>query len=113
MDSYLETTTLNDYQTQAARTADRCSLLHAALGLTGEAGEFAELIKKFHYHGHSLDATKAIKELGDILWYVAYAATTLNVTLDDVAQRNLDKLRARYPDGFSAKASINRKPEDV
>ena len=104
---------LNQYQAEALQTAGEPDSLSSAmqrdaLGLTGEAGEFAELIKKYVYHGHDLDVVKATKELGDLLWYVAVAASDLGVTLQWVAERNIAKLRERYPDGFSTAASIAR-----
>ena len=105
--------TINDYQGKAQRTAntdlflaDR--LICAALGLTGEAGEFADLAKKERYHGHDPDDDRLIDELGDILWYIAEAAAVLGVTLEEVAARNIEKLERRYPEGFSAEASRGR-----
>lgn len=83
-------------------------LLIAALGLAGEAGEFADEVKKRAGHGHDLDRAKLIKELGDALWYVAECASALGLTLECVAQYNLAKLRERYPQGFSSEASKNR-----
>jgi NTP pyrophosphatase (non-canonical NTP hydrolase) len=83
-----------------------------ALGLAGESGEYADLIKKHLFHSHALDREKARKELSDVLWYVAVAAHQLGFTLSSVAQANVDKLRARYPDGFDPLRSQNRKPDD-
>ncbi|HMO60235.1 MAG TPA: nucleoside triphosphate pyrophosphohydrolase family protein [Roseiflexaceae bacterium] len=103
---------LNEYQRLAMRTArDIASderLMNAVLGLAGEAGEVAELLKKQRYHGHPLDTTKLIDELGDLLWYVALAADTAGVPLAEVAERNVAKLRRRYPAGFSEQASRER-----
>jgi len=105
--------TLDDYQRLALRTAgdhgafDR-NLLYTALGLNGEAGETAELIKKALFHGHELDRDKLKKELGDVLWYVAVMAHTLDLSLAEVAQHNIDKLAARYPQGFSHDRSRHR-----
>lgn len=104
--------TLDEYQTLAARTigertpADQLS--NMALGLAGEAGETADMLKKHLFHGKPLDADELIKELGDVMWYVAGMATAIGASLDDVAQRNVDKLRKRYPDGFSVSASAQR-----
>jgi NTP pyrophosphatase (non-canonical NTP hydrolase) len=105
--------TLSAYQFLAMRTApaDRTvadQLTNAALGLTGEAGEVADHIKKVVFHAHELDRDAIIKELGDVLWYVAAAATALDVDLGVVAARNVAKLRARYPDGFDAARSRAR-----
>jgi len=80
----------------------------AALGLAGEAGEVADYVKKVVGHNHPLDKETIIKELGDVLWYVAEICSTISVDMSDVAQKNIDKLRARYPEGFSTERSINR-----
>lgn len=89
------------YQQLAMRTAKAMSrehnLIHAALGLTGEAGEFADCIKKNFVYGRELDRENAAEELGDILWFVALACDTLGVSMSDVAGQNIAKLRKRYP----------------
>lgn len=100
--------TLNEYQSETYRTAGDDNLAVLALGLAGEAGEFADLVKKHLGHGHPLDKVKAMKELGDQLWYIARAAAKLGYTLNDVAVANVEKLQKRYPQGFSTEASINR-----
>lgn len=79
------------------------------LGIAGEAGEVADLIKKHVGHGHDLDRNKLVKELGDVLWYIAAIATLNGLSLADVAITNVAKLRLRYPEGFSEEASRNRK----
>ena len=105
--------TLDDYQQLAARTirpgrpAEQ-ALANWALGLTGEAGEVAEHVKKHLFHGTPLDRDAVAKELGDCLWYLAALAGAIGATLDDVASANVEKLRRRYPGGFSAEASRNR-----
>ena len=104
---------LDDYQQLAARTLGRDrtheqQLANAALGLTGEAGETAEIIKKHLFHATPLDQDALIKELGDCLWYIGAFATVLGVSLDDIALRNVDKLRKRYPEGFDTERSRNR-----
>lgn len=103
---------LNEYQAECKRTAGSrepdVQLTYCGLGIAGEAGEVADLIKKWYAHGHTLDKDKLVKELGDVLWYVAACAACIDVSLDYVAQTNVDKLRKRYPDGFSVEASINR-----
>jgi NTP pyrophosphatase (non-canonical NTP hydrolase) len=104
---------LSDYQDLAARTLGRDrtheqQLANAALGLTGEAGETAELIKKHLFHATPLDRDAVIKELGDCLWYIAAFATVLDIPLSEIAERNIDKLRRRYPEGFDPERSRNR-----
>ena len=100
----------NEYQRKAMRTAThKCyDLANAALGLTGEAGEVADIIKKHLYQGHDLYPSEVIEELGDVLWYVALMADYFNVTLGFVMQQNITKLKARYPDGFDPVRSVNR-----
>jgi NTP pyrophosphatase (non-canonical NTP hydrolase) len=108
--------TLAEYQSLAARTLGRDrtheqQLANAALGLSGEAGEVADTMKKHLFHQHPLDRDAMAKELGDCLWYVAAMATVLEMDLDEVAERNIEKLRRRYPEGFSFERSRNRPAE--
>ena len=108
--------TLDAYQSVAARTmhatpaTDR-ALLDAAMGLAEEAGEVLGLVRKHAFFGHDLDRERLTKELGDALWCLAAVATTLDLSLGDVAAANLEKLRRRYPDGFSETASRERAGE--
>ncbi len=109
--------TLDEYQALANRTEQKDRSIHDrflqnALGIAGEAGEVADLIKKWKFHGHAYDRVKLMKELGDCLWYLAGLASCADLTLSEVAEANIAKLKARYPDGFSNEASINRKPEE-
>ena len=88
---------------------DPGELLNGALGLTGEAGEVADSIKKTIFHGHGLDLDGLVKELGDVCWYLALLCHAIDVPLEEVMTRNIEKLKKRYPEGFSESASINRK----
>ena len=104
---------LDEYQQLAGRTsgaggAGERRLMVAALGLAGESGEFANLVKKLIAHGHEISAEKFSDELGDILWYIAEAASACDLSLGEVAQQNVEKLRRRYPNGFEQERSINR-----
>ena len=83
-------------------------LLNGALGITGEAGEVADIIKKYFFHGHQLDKDALIKEMGDVMWYIALLCHALKVPFATVMERNIGKLEKRYKDGFSEKASQNR-----
>lgn len=103
------------YQAAAMRTCrnpkgSTQAILEAALGLNGEAGEVADLVKKSVFGGHPLDREKLILKLGDVLWYIAEAASGLDTTLDEIMGRNIAKLEARYPTGkFSTEDSIARR----
>jgi NTP pyrophosphatase (non-canonical NTP hydrolase) len=108
-----ESITLERYQELANRSAGAGGegeqrLIVAALGLAGEAGEFANLVKKMTAHGHPFDTDSLKDELGDVLWYLAEAATSSGLNLGEIAQENVDKLIKRYPEGFSQENSLNR-----
>lgn len=105
--------TMNEYQMLAQRTCNITDTVgdkieNGCMGLNSEAGECIDLLKKARFQGHELDREKMTEELGDVLWYCAELAAGLGVTLEEVAQRNIDKLRRRYPEGFSAERSRNR-----
>jgi NTP pyrophosphatase (non-canonical NTP hydrolase) len=96
-------TTLDGYQSETLRTVNRAlttdqRLLDAAAGLAEEAGEVLSHVRKHVMQGRPLDRNAVALELGDALWCLAVAADTLGVSLQDVARRNIDKLRTRYPD---------------
>lgn len=104
----------NKYQFLAYRTANHelskfDQLRNAAYGLNGEAGEVIDLLKKHEFQGHDLDYNMVVKELGDIAWYLALACTALGMPMSEMLERNIAKLEERYPDGFDADKSINRK----
>ncbi len=96
------TTTLAEYQTEARRTVRRAltddqRLLDAAAGLAEEAGEVLSHVRKHLLQGRPLDRDALTLELGDALWCVAITADTLGISLEEVARRNVDKLRERHP----------------
>ena len=92
-------------------------LLTAAVGMSAEAGEFTEVVKKIIFQGKPVNEENLFhlkRELGDIMWYVAQACMGLNVSLDEVIEMNVDKLKARYPGGdFDVHYSENRVEGDV
>ena len=105
--------TVNEYQKLALTTMNpeiskQDMLVNSMMGLCGESGEAIDLVKKHLFHGHALDKEKLAKELGDIAWYLAEAAHALDMDLDTVLQMNIDKLKKRYPEGFSRERSILR-----
>ena len=111
--------TINDFQKAAlrtekgSRTDEYPRLLNGLMGLCGEAGEALDELKKHLFQDHWLDKEHIAKELGDVAWYLAVSADALGYDLETIFQMNVDKLRARYPDGFEAERSINRKEGDV
>ena len=111
--------TINEYQTAALRTAqtDKItaneSLLNSALGVCGESGEVADRVKKFRFQGHDLDFEHIAKELGDIAWYLAVGAYAIGFDLESIFRMNIEKLKSRYPDGFSTDRSLHRDKNDV
>lgn len=112
--------TFDKYQKGVMRTASGvCTatkdnmLLNGVLGANGEAGELADLLKKHLFHGHPFDKEHFIKECGDVLFYLALIAESLDTTLEEVAITNNKKLWERYPDGFEVEKSLCRKEGDV
>lgn len=88
--------------------------LNAALGLTGEAGEFNDMCKKWIFHDRELDTEHLKKELGDVCWYIALACDAFGWDLDEILQKNIDKLSARYHDGgFNTQDANNHAEGDV
>ena len=109
--------TPNEYQKLAMTTLNpelskKDVLINSVMGLCGESGEAIDIVKKWLAHGHELDREHLKKELGDIAWYLAEAATALDMDLEEILQANIDKLKKRYPQGFSAADSINRRAGD-
>ena len=106
----------NAYQRLALTTLnpalnEKDVLINGVMGLCGEAGEAIDIVKKHLAQGHPLDKERLAKELGDIAWYLAETAWVLGYSLDDILQMNLDKLKARYPQGFRTEDSLGRKSE--
>ncbi len=109
---------VNEYQKAAMATLNpaldkKDALINSVMGLCGESGEAIDIVKKWLMQGHELDKEHLIRELGDVAWYLAEAATALDVPLEAVFQGNLDKLRQRFPNGFDTGTSVNRKEDDL
>ena len=112
--------TINEYQEACLRTeppaakiSETTRLENGLMGLNGEAGEAIDILKKFLFQGHELDKKHLARELGDVAWYLAVTADALGYYLEDIFQMNIDKLKARYPDGFDSELSIHRKDGDI
>lgn len=121
----------NEYQELAMRTNDHKAtqrlvgkvvidnvdlgdIFNACIGLSGEVGEFNDMVKKWVFHEKELDIDHAKKELGDIAWYLAMACESFGWSLDEILQMNVDKLKARYPEGcFDTERANNRAEDDV
>lgn len=123
----------NEYQKQAMRTnngraqgrltdrllsgimqkKDVAGLINGLMGLTGEAGELTDLFKKWIFHNAPLDEGHAKKEIGDVCWYIALICHSMGWDLNDILKMNIDKLKARYPEGFDTEKSNHRKEGDV
>ena len=87
-------------------------LTNGVMGLCGEAGECCDIMKKHLFQGHELNRDKLVDELGDVAWYLAETATAVGADLSEILQMNIDKLRARYPDGFETEKSVCRRADD-
>ena len=120
-----EPMTINEYQWECLRTDSECKkwgdalagddrgLLNGLMGLNGESGECIDILKKYMFQGHALDAEHLAKELGDVAWYLAVSAYHLGYDLETIFKMNVEKLRSRYPDGFDSEMSKNRKEGDI
>lgn len=107
----------NEYQILAARTmnkdlVDIQQMHHALHGMVGELGEIHSIFQKV-YQGHDINEEHLKKELGDLLWFIAEFCTSNEWKLEDVMQMNIDKLIARFPEGFEADKSLHRKVGDI
>jgi NTP pyrophosphatase (non-canonical NTP hydrolase) len=113
----------DSYQKLAARTTierpdfaitdHEIMVVWNAIGLAGEAGEVVDYIKKGVFHQRGIDRETVRRELGDVLWYVAALCTKLDISLSEVMDLNIAKLRARYPDGYRPERSAYREGDAV
>ena len=107
---------LDDYQALAARTIS-CKhsvdmIYHALHGMVGEIGEIHSLFQK-EYQGHRIDNEHLKKELGDLMWFIAEFCTAEMWDMSEIGRMNIEKLKARYPDGFSEERSLHRAEGDI
>ena len=112
-DAHKNDLTANQYQKLAMATLNpalskKDVLINGVMGLCGESGEAIDIVKKWLAQGHELDKTRLAKELGDIAWYLAETAYALEIPLEDILKANIDKLKARYPQGFDPEKSVHR-----
>ena len=110
--------TINEYQNKALRTANGGitavpGSINGGLGLCGESGECADLVKKHIFQGHDLDRNHLAKELGDVAWYLAVTAHLIGYDLESIFEMNITKLMERYPEGFDSNRSLHRQTGDI
>lgn len=103
----------SDWETISNFEKKDLRLLHTLMGIATEAGEALDIMKKGIFYNRGLDREHLLKELGDVLWYVAMAADIVGSDLSEVMQMNVDKLRKRYPEKFTTDLANNRKEGDI
>lgn len=104
--------TVKEYQVLATRTMSndldtQSTILHALHGMAGEVGEIHSIYQK-EYQGHPINEDELIKEVGDLLWFIAEFCSVQQISLEHVMRENIEKLKKRYPEGFDTKRSIHR-----
>jgi NTP pyrophosphatase (non-canonical NTP hydrolase) len=106
---WVDSLTLQEYEKPSTRFSENGKLIHAAFGVSGEAGELLDAVKKCIFYGKELDTANVVEELGDILFYVAMACNALGISLEQVMDSNFKKLSKRYSSGsFSEKEAQER-----
>ncbi len=96
---------------QRLQNPETVRLLHAAMGLATESGEFVDQLKKHIFYGKPIDIINIKEETGDVMWYIAVAVNVLQTTLNDIMEGNIEKLQKRYPAKFTEDAALNRNIE--
>lgn len=92
---------------------DYGDIINGCFGLSGEVGEFNDMVKKWIFHDSEFNIEHAKKELGDVCWYIALICEGFGWNLDEIMQMNIDKLKERYPQGFDIYMSNNRREGDI
>ena len=110
----------SEYVSKALRTESRPNpemedrvvvnlrLLHGSMGLETEVGEIQDALKKHIFYGKTLDGINLIEEMGDLFWYCAIICDALGVSFESIMEKNIAKLKARYPHKFDAEKAVNR-----
>jgi NTP pyrophosphatase (non-canonical NTP hydrolase) len=99
----------NDFLGIKERFSDEnIRLLHSSIGLSTEAGELLDALKKHIYYGKPLDKVNLKEEMGDLFWYLAIMADVLEVSFEELQAKNIDKLKARYGQQFCSTKAIQR-----
>ena len=99
-----------DYSQACGRLQDQRTvrLLHAAMGMATESGEFLDQLKRHIFYGKEIDVTNIVEEIGDSTWYERIGLDAIDVELLEAIQLNVSKLKARFPDKFTERDAINR-----
>ena len=100
--------TQNCYRTFQYQATENETISMLCMGLSGEAGEVIDYLKKIIYHKHDFDKQKLMSEMGDMMWYFALLADYFKIDFDEILTSNIAKLKKRYPNGFRIQDSINR-----
>ena len=111
LDDFIDATEIVDEQ-----GVETSRLLTACIGLSGEVGEFNDIVKKCIFQGKEMDEDTVAKlksELGDVMWYIAQGCIALNTDIEELIDINTAKLEKRYPGGFDEFRSENRAEEDI
>jgi len=111
MESFTKACTRTESRNNPLGNERDSRLLHAAIGITTEAGEFFDPLKKYLYYGKLYDEVNLREELGDLLWYIAIACDALDTTIELEMARVLAKLQTRYPEAFTDYLALNRNLE--
>lgn len=102
-------TEIKDYVSVSERfTPELSRLMHAGMGLTTEANEFLDALKKTVIYGKPLDKVNLAEELSDMMWFIAIACDTLGYSFEEIQELNINKLKARYGDKYSDDKALNR-----
>lgn len=101
---------IKEYQFKIQRTRNKTDyeIANYSMGLAGETGELVDMIKKSTFHGHELNMDNVVKEMGDIAWYLCNLANILNIDMELVLDKNIEKLEKRYSKGFTVEESKKR-----
>lgn len=98
----------NRYDVAAGAAGAKIRMLHASMGISTEAGELLDALKKYFFYDKELKISNIKEEVGDIFWYCALLCDELGVSFEEIAQLNIKKLKVRFPDRFTSESALNR-----
>lgn len=97
-----------EYSDATMRMTEYADLLHGSMGVMTESGELLDAVKKFIFYGKDLDVVNIEEEIGDIMWYIAIICKSLKLDLQTILEKNISKLKKRYPEKFTEDKALNR-----